>query len=318
MSNTKNGKTKPIIFREVWLSGANGFIGKHLSHSLKEAYSRVQYFTNNIDAKTKPDDKTSLRHYMDFSSEDDIRRNIELFGLPDIFIHLGWGAMADPTSHEHLAANVEVSKTIINTLFKAGLEKFIFLGSGNEYGGREGSLSEDMAPGDKLTAYAQGKTRVASFGFEQASKYNKKFISIRLFNTFGSGQRPGSLINKLYDCYRKNIKPELGPCEHFRDYIHVSEVAEGITRICGINESTIVNLGSGKAIKLKDFVILFWKSLGGQPDDLEFGAHPMRAGEPGQPYAFASTERLRRLTGWAPSLSIEDGIRLTIEGLKAK
>jgi nucleoside-diphosphate-sugar epimerase len=295
----------------IWLTGASGFIGKHLGPSLKETFSEVRYFTNNKDAG-------SGRHYMDFSSEDDIRRNIELFGLPDTFIHLGWGAMTDPTSQEHLAANVEASKTLVDTLFKAGLPKFIFLGSANEYGGRGGSLSEDMPPEGRRTAYAEGKTHVASFGFEQASKYGKKFISIRLFNTFGAGQRQGSLINKLYDCYRNNIKPELGPCENFRDYIHVSEVVQGITLMCDINESTIINLGSGKAIQLKNFVTLFWESLGGTPDDLKFGVLPVREGEPEQPYAFANMEHLKKLTGWAPSLSIEEGIKLTIAGLKTK
>ena len=291
----------------IWLTGASGFIGRPLGASLEKAYREVRYFTNN---------KVSSSHYMDFSSEDDVRRNIELFGLPDVFVHLGWGAMTDPTSEEHLAANVHAGKTLIGTLFKAGLPKFVFLGSANEYGVRAGSLSEDMAPVGRRTAYAEGKTQVASFGLEQASQYDKKFISIRLFNTFGSGQRQGSLINKLYDCYREDIKPELGPCENFRDYIHVSEAVHGITLICGIDESTIVNLGSGKGIKLKDFVTLFWTSLGGAPNDLKFGAHAMRAGEPEQPYAFANTDRLRKLTGWAPSLSIEEGIRLTIEGLK--
>ena len=44
----------------------------------------------------------------------------------------------------------------------------------------------------------------------------------------------------------------------------------------------------------------------------------MRKGEPEQPYAFANLDRLKKLTGWAPSLSVEEGVRLTIEGLKAK
>lgn len=293
----------------VWLTGASGFIGKQLGPLLKETCREVRYFSNN---------KASPSHYLDFSSADDIRKNIEQFGLPDIFIHLGWGAMADPTSEVHLDENVKAGKTLISTLFEAGLKKFVFLGSVNEYGAREGSLSEDMAPVGRLTAYAQGKTQVASFGLEQASKYNKTFLAIRSFNVFGFGQRAGSLINKLYECYQQKIKPELGPCEHFRDYIHVSEVARGITFICGIDESTIVNLGSGKAIKLKEFVTLFWKSLGGTPDDIRFGAYPVRAGEPEQPYAFANTDRLKKLTGWAPSLSLEEGVKLTIEGLKAK
>ena len=36
----------------LWLTGANGFIGRHLGLSLKDAYSEVRYFTNNEDAKT--------------------------------------------------------------------------------------------------------------------------------------------------------------------------------------------------------------------------------------------------------------------------
>ena len=44
----------------------------------------------------------------------------------------------------------------------------------------------------------------------------------------------------------------------------------------------------------------------------------MRKGEPEQPYAFANLDRLKKLTGWAPSLSAEEGVRLTIEELKSK
>lgn len=288
----------------IWLTGAGGFIGNHLMPSLKKTCPQVRYFSNKKGA-----------NYMDFSSEDDIRRNIELFGLPELFIHLGWGSMTEPASEEHLTTNVKAGKTLISTLFKAGLNKFVFFGSANEYGGRAGSLSEDMAPEGKLTNYAKGKSQVASFGFTQAAKYNKTFISIRLFYTFGSGQKRGSLINKLYSCYRQNVKPDLGPCGHFRDYIHVSEVVRGVKLVCGINESTIVNLGSGKAIKLKDFVMLFWKSLGGRAGDLNFGAYPMREDEPEQSYAFANLDRLKKFTGWTPSLPVEEGIKLTIEGL---
>jgi len=301
----------------VWLTGANGFIGKHLTPLLEESCSEVRFFTNDKKVGMTSDNELASRNYLDFSNADDIRRNVELFGLPDTFIHLGWGAMTDPSSKIHLDENVGASKTLINTLFKAGLNKFIFLGSVNEYGGREGSLSEDMVSEGRLTAYAEGKTRVTSFGLEQASRYDKTFISIRLFNTFGAGQRSNSLINKLYECYRQNIKPELGPCEHFRDYIHVSEVVHGLILICSLDKSTIINLGSGKAIKLKDFVILFWESFGGTADDIKFGVYSMREGEPEQPYAFANLDRLKKLTGWAPSLSVEEGVRLTIKGLEA-
>ena len=81
---------------------------------------------------------------MDFSSELDIKKQIDKFGCPDIFIHLGWGAMERPMSELHLTNNVNEGKLLIETFYSSGLEKFVFIGSMNEYGSRIGSLSENM------------------------------------------------------------------------------------------------------------------------------------------------------------------------------
>ena len=42
----------------------------------------------------------------------------------------------------------------------------------------------------------------------------------------------------------------------------------------------VVNLGSGSAIQVRDFVTTFWRTLGRDPSEIRFGANPMRAGEP--------------------------------------
>ncbi len=107
----------------------------------------------------------------------------------------------------------------------------------------------------------------------------------------------------------------LSPCEHYRDYVYISDVVKGIQLISGINESAIVNLGSGRAVQLKDFVKLFWQRLGGDPSCLNFGAHPRSVHEPLQPYCFSDQRNLKRLTNWTPSVSIEDGIKRTIDAL---
>jgi nucleoside-diphosphate-sugar epimerase len=299
----------------VWLTGSGGFIGSQTAPVLSEAFSELRCFSNNPTAAQLPGTRFPRIH-MDFSSPRDIQRAVDSYGVPDVFVHLGWGAMEDPGSTEHLKQNVRDSNTLVETLFKAGLNRFVFLGSVNEYGARVGELSEEMPAEGRMTNYAKGKALVAKFGFEKAAVLGKTFISIRLFNTYGSGQRGGSLINKLFRCYTTQTRADLGPCEHFRDYIHVSEVAEGIGHISEIQKSTVVNLGSGSVIQVHDFVTTFWKLLGGSPEQLVFGANPMRAGEPEQPRSFADTKRLKNLTGWTPSLSIGDGIRLTIRGLQ--
>ena len=206
----------------------------------------------------------------------------------------------------------------INTVFECGVEKFLFIGSMNEYGGRTGALSETMKPEGRLTNYAKGKIKVAEYGLQRAKELNKIFIHVRPFYVFGPGQRSGSLINDVYHSFRNGYSPAIGPCEQYRDYIHVFDVVKGILLASKLADSITVNLGSGKYIQVREFVSMFWNCLGGDKNKLKFGSRSMRPGEPEQPKSFADLTRLKEVTGWSPDLSLEDGIKITIEKLDEK
>lgn len=300
----------------VWLTGSRGFIGSYLAPALQKLSTNLICFSHAPDKAGSTD--SSSRRFIDFAGREDVLRPVRELGMPDVFVHLGWGAMDAPGADEHLTTNVKCAKNLIDTLYGAGLKKFVFIGSANEYGARAGLLTEDLAPEGFMTNYARAKYEVTLYGLEKARALGRSFMCARPFYVFGAGQRKGALINKLYCCYLAGQNADLGPCEHFRDYVHVAEVAEGIARLTQVDAVTIANIGSGSVIKLKDYVLLFWKLLGGKPEQLIFGANPMRAGEPEQPYAYAGLARLKELTGWTPKLTTEQGLRLTIEGLQAR
>jgi dTDP-6-deoxy-L-talose 4-dehydrogenase (NAD+) len=308
--------TDATLHKEVWMTGSGGFIGRCTRRALAEAGADVRCFTNRADAIASAPGMAP-RLLLDFASESDIRRAVDDYGVPDVFVHLAWGAMTDPGSDEHLTANVAAGCCLIDTLFDAGVHRFVFIGSANEYGAREGELVEDMAPVGRLTSYAKAKTIVARHGFAEAAKLGRVFLSVRPFYVYGPGQRSGSLINKLHDCCRQGRKADLGPCEHFRDYVFVQDVADGIRRLCDGGASTIVNIGSGRAIRVHELVRKFWSRFGGRPEDLLFGAHAMRAGEPEQPCCWASQARLKAITDWTPTVTLDEGIRRTVETLNA-
>jgi nucleoside-diphosphate-sugar epimerase len=293
----------------IWISGTRGFVGSHLIRSLSSTGDQVRRISNS-------NTENSNIIHIDFSDRNRIAAAIKKYGVPHTFIHLGWGAVYEPHSKIHLTANISDGKNLISELFSCGLEKFILLGSSAEYVDRQGSLSENMNPEGELNPYVKGKRVVSSYGFETAKRLNKIFIHIRLFYAFGAGQQQNSLINQLYKSYVENSTMNLSPCEHYRDYIAISDVVHGIKLISNINESAIVNLGSGRAIQLKDFVTLFWEVLGGKPERLNFGAHSKPALETEQPRCYANLETLKRLTNWTPSFSVEDGIKLMIKELK--
>ena len=297
--------------KATWLTGSGGFIGRHLVRVLRERSQPSIYLTNNPAHATREGTVVS-----GFQDRLRLRGLLATAGVPAAFIHLGWGAMEDPGAAEHLTQNVADAKALIDVMFDAGVPTFVFVGSTNEYGARTGLLREDMPAEGHMTNYALGKAAVTAYGIEQAHLRQRTFVAARVFYTYGAGQRAGSLINKLVRCRNEGVNPDLGPCDHFRDYIHAADVAAGLARCCAVRETGVINLGSGTCWQVKEFVTLFWRELGGESDALHFGANPMRAGEPEQPRSFASLAKLQRLTGWRPELTLDEGIRLTIHMLR--
>lgn len=296
----------------VWVTGSRGFIGRNVVDALATAEYKLTAITNQ---ETSVQTDSISPFLLDYSSRDSIKRLVGLYGCPSVFIHLGWGHMSSPMSEKHLQGNVDEAETLINTLYESGLDTFVFIGSMNEYGARVGPLSEDMEKSGRLTNYAKGKTHVANFGFKRASFFRRKFVHVRPFYVYGPGQRAGSLINELFRAYTEKTRPQLGPCEHYRDYVHVQDVAEGIVRLLKIETSCTVNIGSGRVIKVKDYVRTFWNILGGDDNELKFGVKSMSKDEPEQPRSYADLSRLFSLTGWKPTRSLEAGIQMTVNKL---
>ncbi len=292
----------------VWLSGSRGFVGAHVARQLRDAgYDLTCVSIARLcDAGVVP---------LDFGDRRSIAETLEQRGAPETFLHLGWGNVYEPQAPEHLTTNVQNGINLVDECFARGVKRFVLIGSSSEYGDRTGELSEDLAPRGVLNSYIKGKLAVAAHGFDAAKRFGATFLHVRLSYTFGAGQLHNSLINQLYKSFVNQTVLDLSPCEHFRDYIYVGDVAEGIARIGLANESVIVNLGSGKVIQLKEFIQRFWSRLGGPPQLLRFGAHTKPAHEPPQPHCHLDLARLEHLTHWVPACSIDDGIARTIAEL---
>jgi len=294
----------------VWVTGTSGFVGSSLKETLINENFEVTFITN------------SMRHedgycYIDYASKESIRDVIGKYGVPDAFYHLGWGDVYDPELQVHLGQNLINAKNLMDVLYENGLKKFIFIGSSSEYGSREGCLSEEYDPVGRLTKYAQGKIEASRYGFEAAENIGRIFIHVRLFHTLGFNPRKKSLINQLYKSYLDSTPLGLTECDQYRDYIYISDVADGLIKIGDIETSEIVNLGSGVEIQLKDIVKIFWEKLDGPVDHLLFGVHKRPDNEPVQPRSYANMNKMKMLTGWSPAISIDEAVSRTVDAFKA-
>ena len=290
----------------VWLSGARGFVGEYVRSSYLGTGYTVKCLSN-----TASDDENII--HTDYSERDQIRKMLEKHGIPATFIHLGWGNVYQPHHASHINANLKEGINLIDEFYNCGLKRFLSIGSSSEYGDRIGLLRENFSASEGVNNYVLGKQRLAKYGLQAAEKLNRIFVHVRLFYTYGFGQKHNSLINQLFEAYVQGGSMNLSPCEHYRDYLHVAEAAEGIRKIAEVDQSGIINLGSGRVIQLKKFVQLLWNELGADPELLVFGSHDVPALEQSQPISFADLSKLKKWTQWSPTLSIEEGIKKMVE-----
>ena len=296
--------------RTVWVSGSRGFVGSHLIPWLRSTGYTVTCVSN-----ASPSDGHVVQ--LDLSDPRQIQKTLDRLGAPEVFLHLGWGHVYQTESPDHLTTNVQNGINLVDACFESGVERFVLIGSSSEYGERVGALSEDLAPEGELNNYIKGKAMLSAYGLEAAARLGRTFLHVRLSYTFGAGQQHNSLINQLFKSSVERRPISLSPCEHYRDYIYVGDVAEGITRISQVQGSNTVNLGSGKVIQLKEFIRQFWSQLGSDPKLLEFGAHTKPTHEPPQPHCYLDLEKLKSLTDWTPTWSVQDGIAETVAQLRS-
>ena len=262
-------------------------------------------------SNTASDDENIIQ--VDYSKRDQIRKVFETHDVPETFIHLGWGNVYEPHHESHITSNLEEGINLLDELYSCGVKRFLSIGSSSEYGDKTGLLQETYSATEGVNNYVIGKQRFAKYGLEAAEKLNRIFVHVRLFYTYGVGQKHNSLINQLFTTYVQGGKMSLSPCVHYRDYLHIAEAAEGIRKIAGVNQPGTINLGSGKVIQLREFVKLLWNELGADPDLLVFGSHDVPTSEQSQPRSFADLSTLKNRTQWSPSLSIGEGIKKMVE-----
>jgi UDP-glucose 4-epimerase len=186
----------------------------------------------------------------------------------------------------------------------------VHAGSMAEYGPVAGKVREDLTP-NPTTLY--GRTKLAgTLALSDACRDGVLHgVTARLFMVYGPGERPGRLFPSLLETARSRHPLDLTAGTQRRDFTFVEEAAEGLVRL-GATQSRgePVNLATGRLQSVREFAEATASILGIPPGLLRFGALPSNVHDLG--HGEVVIARLKRLTSWSPSLSIEQGIRRSL------
>jgi len=280
---------------KVAVTGASGFIGRHVISSLAETGSDVVAVMR--DAK-KAGWLEGLAKIVEMDISAPASASYELLGKPDVVIHLAWGGLSNYKSLYHFETELPNQFVFLKRLVETGLPSLLVAGTCFEYGLQAGALSEENYP-RPVTAYGQAKDALRRQLEFLKAEIPFALTWARLFYLYGEGQPAASLMPLLEDAVsRGEEKFDMSGGEQLRDYLPVITAAQKIVDL-GLNcpDSGIVNVCSGQPISVRKLVEK-WIAENDWHIELNLGVYPYPDYEP---LAFwGDSQRLTALLGGKP------------------
>jgi len=267
---------------KILVTGSTGFIGSHvINYLLRNGHEVVATSSNT--KKAQQFNWFDQVRYVEFVLEDSLDSTADLytyFDRPDALLHLAWQGLPHYNEPYHVDKNLFSQYSFIKNLINNGLKNISITGTCLEYGLINGCLSEDQIA-TPSNFYAVAKDSLRKFIELHKEKYDLSFKWIRLFYMYGEGQNPKSLIPQLKEAIRtKSASFKMSGGEQIRDYLHISEVSEYLSRIALQNDvDGIINCCSGKPITVRKFIENYMMTQG-MDIKLELGFYPYTDYEP--------------------------------------
>ena len=309
MTNSSNTGLRCLI------TGGAGFIGSHLSERLIDEGNEVIVIDNF--ATGKPNDLAHLIDNPNFSiCEADIANYEKIYrkfkGIDHVY-HLA--AMADvvPSIENPMIyhrANVDGTISVLEAARAGDVKRFIYAASSSCYGIPNTYPTPESAPTHPMYPYALTKYLGEQYALHWNQTYSLPVISLRFFNVFGPRHRTSGTYGAVFGVFLAQKlagKPYtvVGDGTQTRDFTFVSDVVDAIILTAASDISgEVINVGSDNTYSINRLTEL----LGGEVIHI-----PKRPGEPD--CTFADISKITRLLGWAPQVSLEEGVKIMLDNI---
>lgn len=300
--------------KNIVVTGATGFIGINLiRYLLNDKENHVFAIIRPSSSKSSLLPVTSNLSIVECSLDKISSLSNLLKEKIDIFYHLAWEGVRNFEREDRLLqqSNYENSIRAINVASELGTKVFIGTGSQAEYGVCTGKISESY-PTNPVSEYGKAKLQVSQNGETLADKLGMKFIWVRLFSIYGTGDYEETLIISVLNKMINNESVLLTKCIQKWDYVYISDLVRALVLLTTA-PSGVYNISSGTSRELKEYIYDMIQVTRTR-SEMQFGAIPY--GSEGIGGFDPVSEKLQKTTGWYPEVSFNQGICEIVSGLK--
>jgi len=210
----------------------------------------------------------------------------------------------------YLKDNVLVTQKLLEDCLDSKAKKIVFASSSSVYGDvNRLPIHEDILP-KPVSPYGVTKLAAENLCYLYWKNYNLPTISLRYFTVYGPRQRPDMAINKFVNAIRKGKEIIIyGDGNQTRDFTYVSDVVNAnILAAESHLEGEVFNIGGGSRISVNHLIDLLEEIIGRKAKIKHIGDQKGDVKN-----TMASIEKSKRLLGYKPKVTIEDGLKKYVD-----
>lgn len=306
---------KCIIF------GGGGFIGSTIADRLLKDGHELRIFER---PRVWPYRKFTASERVewivgDMQSTHDVSEAIDSV---DVILHMVSTTLPKNSNDDPIfdvQSNIIATLQMLNAMVTKKIPKIVFISSGGTvYGIPKYLPIDEQHPTDPLVSYGITKLAIEKYLHLFEHMHGIKAITLRVANPYGERQRietaQGAVGIFLHHALKGVPIDIWGDGSTTRDYIHISDVAEGFVRAVEYSGSkSVFNISSGVGTSVNELILMLEKVLGISIERRYLPARPFDV-----PVSVLSNKLAREELQWAPSTSMHDGIVRTSEWVKSE
>jgi NAD dependent epimerase/dehydratase len=309
--------------KKILITGADGFIGSHLTERLID----LGY---NVRALTYYNSFSSYGWIDTFSSEKlaklevfpgDIRDPSSVRNAMkdcEIIFHLA-ALIAIPYSYtapdSYIDTNVKGTLNILNAARDLNVKKIIVTSTSETYGTAKYVPIDESHPMQGQSPYSASKIGADQLAWSFFNSFSLPITILRPFNTYGPRQSARAIIPTIISqILSKQKEIRVGSLYPTRDFTFVLDTVEGFIKMAKSdnNLGEFVNIGMNEEISIGDLIKKIQKLTNNTAPIIE--EDQRKRPEKSEVYRlWADNTKAKSLIGWEPKYTLDDGLKKTIE-----
>ncbi len=312
--------------KKVLVTGAGGFIGSHLTERLVEQGASVRAFVR-YNSRADPGllrfaapGNVSAMEIIggDLRDADAIRKAVQ--GCEIVF-HLG-ALISIPYSYVHPGEVAETNfigtLNVMTACRDLGVARVIHTSTSEVYGTAQRVPIAESHPLQGQSPYSASKIGADKLAESFHCAYALPVVTVRPFNTYGPRQSARAVIPTIITQALANDAIRLGSLTTTRDFTFMDDTVEGFLRaaVAAGVEGCTFNLGTGQAIQIGNLAEKIIE-MTGSTAKVQLDAARIRPRDSEVLRLLSDNSLARQRLGWAPVISLDEGLDRTIAWIRA-